>query len=128
GLLQTNESRKFSYASETSGNASSSLGDPTAGAAVVSMGSGNSLTRNIGVITSLYYAFKNKYIINGTYRWEANSSLSAEHRWKGFPAVGVAWHLGAEEAGKEWDFVNMGKPRARVGRADDGRAGAVGAL
>src|SRR3546814_20984057 len=48
GLLQTNESRKFGYASETSGNASSSLGDPTSGSAVVSMGSGNSMTRNIG--------------------------------------------------------------------------------
>src|SRR3546814_20016039 len=75
--------------------------DPTSGAAVVSMDSGNSMTRNIGVISSLFYSFKNKYIINGTYRWEANSSLSAEHRWKGFPAVGVAWHLGDEEAVKE---------------------------
>ena len=124
GLLQTNESRKFGYASETSGNASSSLGDPTSGAAVVSMGSGNSMTRNIGVISSLFYSFKNKYIINGTYRWEANSSLSAEHRWKGFPAVGVAWHFGDEEAVKDWGFVSLGKLRASWGRTGNAPTGA----
>ncbi|WP_437921063.1 SusC/RagA family TonB-linked outer membrane protein [Sphingobacterium sp. LRF_L2] len=123
-LLQTNESRKFSYASETSGNASSSLSDPTSGAAVVSMGSGNSLVRSIGAISSLHYAFRDKYILSGTYRWEANTSLSAEHRWKGFPSLGAAWHFGDEKFIKELGFLDIGKLRASWGRTGNAPSGA----
>lgn len=123
-LLQTNESRKFSYASETSGNASSSLSDPTAGGAVVSMGSGNSLTRSIGVISNLHYAFKNKYMIGGTYRWEANTSLSPQHRWKGFPSLGAAWHLGDEDFVKGLGIVEMAKLRVSWGKTGNAPSGA----
>ncbi len=123
-MLQTNESRSFSYASETSGNASSSLSDPTAGAAVVRMGSGNSMTRSIGVISSLHYTFKEKYIINGIYRWEANSALSAQHRWKGFPSLGAAWHLGDENFIKDLGFVDVAKLRFSWGRTGNAPSGA----
>jgi hypothetical protein len=123
-LFQTNESRNFSYSSETSGNASASLSDPTAGAAVVSMGSGSSMTRSMGAISSLYYAYKNKYIINGIYRWEANSAISAQHRWKGFPAFGVAWHLGDEDFIKQLGFVDMAKLRFSWGQSGNGPTGA----
>ncbi|HMR19527.1 MAG TPA: SusC/RagA family TonB-linked outer membrane protein, partial [Sphingobacterium sp.] len=123
-LLQTNESRNFNYVSETSGNASASLSDPTAGAAVIGMGSGNSMTRSMGAISSLYYAFKNKYIINGIYRWEANSAISAQHRWKGFPAFGVAWQLGDEDFIKQLGFVDMAKLRFSWGQSGNGPTGA----
>ncbi|MBE8722256.1 SusC/RagA family TonB-linked outer membrane protein [Sphingobacterium pedocola] len=123
-LFQTNESRSFSYASETSGNASASLSDPTAGGAVISMGSGNSMTRSMGAISSLYYAYKNKYIINGIYRWEANSAISAQHRWKGFPAFGVAWQLGDEEFMKQFDFLDLAKLRFSWGQSGNGPTGA----
>ena len=111
GLLQTRESRNFSYSSETSGNASSSLSDPTSGGAVAGMGSGSSMGRDIGAISSLHYAFKNRYMINGTYRWEASTAVSPEHRWKGFPALGVAYHLGDEEFVKDWGVFDMFKLR-----------------
>ncbi|MFD1768631.1 SusC/RagA family TonB-linked outer membrane protein [Sphingobacterium suaedae] len=124
GLLQTNEARSFSYASETSGNASSSLSDPTAGAAVVRMGSGNSMTRNIGAISSLHYTFMEKYILSGTYRWEANSSLSAQHRWKGFPSIGAAWHFGDEKIIKKLGFVDLAKLRFSWGRTGNAPSGA----
>lgn len=124
-LFQTNESRGFSYASETSGNASASLSDPTAGASVINMGSGNSMTRSMGAISSLFYAYKNKYIINGIYRWEANSAISPQHRWKGFPAFGVAWHLGDEDFIKDrFDFVDMAKLRFSWGQSGNSPTGA----
>ncbi|QIH36359.1 SusC/RagA family TonB-linked outer membrane protein [Sphingobacterium sp. DR205] len=124
GLLQTNEARKFSYASETSGNASSSLSDPTAGGAVVNMGSGNSKTRNIGAISSLHYAYKDRYIVSGTYRWEANSSLSAQHRWKGFPSIGAAWHVGDEDFIKKLGIISTAKLRFSWGKSGNAPSGA----
>ncbi|PRD54221.1 SusC/RagA family TonB-linked outer membrane protein [Sphingobacterium gobiense] len=123
GLLQTRESRNFSYASETSGNASSSLSDPTAGGAVANMGSGNSLGRDIGAIASLHYAFKDKYMINGTYRWEASTAVAPQNRWKGFPAVGVAYHLGDEEFIKKWGVVDMLKLRYSWGKTGNAPSG-----
>ncbi|GGH06108.1 SusC/RagA family TonB-linked outer membrane protein [Sphingobacterium alkalisoli] len=115
-IVRTNETRAFGYASETSGNASASLSDPTAGAAVVKMGSGNSMSRDIGFTSSLYYGYKNRYILNGIYRWEANTSISAQHRWKGFPTVGAAWHLGDEPFMQELDFLDMAKFRVSWGQ------------
>lgn len=122
-LVQTRESRNFSYASETSGNASSSLSDPTSGGAVAKMGSGNSMGRDIGVISSLHYGFKNKYLINGTYRWEASTAVSAQHRWKGFPALGVAYHLGDEEFIKKLGIADMIKFRYSWGKTGNSPRG-----
>lgn len=122
-LLQTTESRGFSYSSETSGNASSSLSDPTSGGAIANMGSGSSMGRDIGAISSLHYGYKNKYLINGTYRWEASTAVSAQHRWKGFPALGVAYHLGDEEFIKKLGYIDMIKLRYSWGKTGNSPRG-----
>jgi len=124
GLFQTNEGRRFSYASETSGNASPSLSDPTAGAAVAEMGSGNTLTRKAALIANGHYTFKGKYIINGGYRWEANSSLGRSHRWAGFPSIGAAWQFGDESFLKDLGFIQMGKLRLSWGKSGNAPSGA----
>src|SRR3546814_8587858 len=41
-----------------------------------------------------------------------------------FPAVGVAWHFGDEEAVKDWGFVSLGKLRASWGRTGNAPTGA----
>ncbi|MGJ1432690.1 SusC/RagA family TonB-linked outer membrane protein [Sphingobacterium spiritivorum] len=124
GLLQTNEARRFSYASETSGNASSSLSDPTAGASVLSMGSGNTLTRNLGVISNGHYTYKGKYIISGGYRWESNSSLGKNQRWAGFPSVGVAWQAGDEKFIQDLNIFQTAKFRVSWGQSGNAPSGA----
>lgn len=127
-IFQTNESRSFSYSSETSGNASESLSDPTVGSAVVAMGSGNSLSRSAGTITSLYYGLKDKYILNAIYRWEANTNISKQHRWKGFPAFGVAWQLGEEDFMKQFSFLDMAKLRFSWGQSGNSPSGSFAYL
>ncbi|WP_257669691.1 SusC/RagA family TonB-linked outer membrane protein [Parapedobacter tibetensis] len=122
-LLQTNEAREFAYVSETAGNASSGLSDPTAGGSVVEMESGNTLRRNIGAISNFFYAFKSKYIVNGGYRWEANSSLGRQHRWAGFPSLGAAWQFGDEAFMQRLGIFQLAKLRyswGRSGNAPDG--------
>lgn len=123
-LFQTNESRRFSYASETAGNASSGLSDPTAGGSVVAMNSGNQLERRLGAISNFHYTFKGKYIVNGGYRWEANSSLGHQHRWAGFPAFGAAWHLGDEPFIKDLGFIQLAKLRYSWGKSGNAPGGA----
>ncbi|MCA5003864.1 SusC/RagA family TonB-linked outer membrane protein [Sphingobacterium bovistauri] len=127
-IFQTNESRSFSYSSETSGNASPSLSDPTVGSAVAAMGSGNSLSRSAGTITSLYYGLKDKYILNAIYRWEANTNISKQHRWKGFPAFGVAWQLGEEDFMKNLSFLDLAKVRFSWGQSGNSPDGSFAYL
>ncbi|GGZ32118.1 SusC/RagA family TonB-linked outer membrane protein [Echinicola pacifica] len=124
GLLQTNESRSFGYVSETSGNASSALSDPTDGAAVASMKSDNSMSRRISAITNGHYTFNGKYIISGGYRWEANSSLGASNRWAGFPSLGLAWQFGDEPFMNGIAGIELGKLRASWGKSGNPPGGA----
>ncbi|GAB3650640.1 SusC/RagA family TonB-linked outer membrane protein [Echinicola sediminis] len=124
GLVQTNEARSFGYVSETSGNASGSLSDPTDGASVASMKSDNSMSRRVATIANAHYTFNEKYIISGGYRWEANSSLGAANRWAGFPSVGVAWHFGDEPFMKGLAGIDLGKLRASWGKSGNPPGGA----
>ncbi|GGF46064.1 SusC/RagA family TonB-linked outer membrane protein [Echinicola rosea] len=124
GLVQTNEARSFGYVSQTSGNASESLNDPTDGGAVSKMESDNSMTRRIATIANAHYTFNGKYIISGGYRWEANSSLGANNRWAGFPSIGLAWHFGDEPFMKDIAGIELGKLRASWGKSGNPPGGA----
>ncbi len=123
GIVQTNEGHNYSYVSETSGNSSTSLGDPTSGSAVSKMESGNSMTRKFRAIANANYMFDNRYIINAGYGYEANSSLGANSRWAGFPSVGAAWHFAEEGFLRDSDVIQLGKLRyswGESGNAPDG--------
>lgn len=50
------------------------------------------------------YAFKGKYLINGTFRRDGNSRFGPNVRYASFPAVGVAWRVSEEEfmGGVSW--------------------------
>ncbi|MEO7802091.1 MAG: SusC/RagA family TonB-linked outer membrane protein, partial [Ginsengibacter sp.] len=37
------------------------------------------------------YNFSDRYLINATFRRDANSNFSANHRWGNFPALGLGW-------------------------------------
>ncbi|WP_200978995.1 SusC/RagA family TonB-linked outer membrane protein [Echinicola sp. 20G] len=124
GLVQTNEARSFGYVSETSGNASGSLSDPTDGAAVASMKSDNSMSRRIAAIANGHYTFNGKYIVSGGYRWEANSSLGASNRWAGFPSLGLAWQFGDEPFMDGFAGIELGKLRFSWGKSGNPPGGA----
>ncbi|MDA3879110.1 MAG: TonB-dependent receptor [Prolixibacteraceae bacterium] len=124
GIFQTYEGRSSSYSSSSSGTASSSLADPTGGAVVAGIGSGSSLTRNLGFIGNAHYTFNEKYIISAGYRQEANSSMGKNTRWGGFPTVGLAWHFGDESFVQDLGWVNIGKLRYSWGQAGNAPGGA----
>lgn len=124
GIVQTEEGQKYSYASHTSGNASPSISDPTSGAAVNKMESGNSKTRMIGLIGNVHYSLVDRYMISAGYRWEANSSLGAESRWAAFPTIGVAWHFAEESFLRDKSWIEYGKLRLSWGQAGNPPSGA----
>jgi TonB-linked SusC/RagA family outer membrane protein len=95
--LQTTDAVNSNYTSEVSGNASTATADPTAGGNITKMGSGVSQNRQMGTIFNAYYSFKERYMINAAYRYEANSSMGANNRWAGFPTFGVGW-IASEES------------------------------
>ena len=104
-VFRTTETNKSSYGSETSGNVSSGLADPTIGSAVRKISSGDSKTRNINGVALMNYTLLNRYIINASLGMESNSTMGKSERFGMFPTVGLAWHLADE---KFMDFSNDG--------------------
>jgi TonB-linked SusC/RagA family outer membrane protein len=62
------------------------------------------------------YNYKNRYVLNGSYRREGNSRFAEENRWGDFWSVGAAWNLHREEFLAGNDFVNNLKLRASYGK------------
>ena len=42
------------------------------------------------------YQFRDKYLVNATFRRDANSNFSLDNRWGNFPAIGVGWIVSKE--------------------------------
>src|ERR1035437_7541973 len=49
------------------------------------------------------YQFRDKYLVNATFRRDANSNFSPDNRWGNFPALGIGWIVTNE------DFMNHQK-------------------
>ncbi|MGG6230891.1 SusC/RagA family TonB-linked outer membrane protein [Tenacibaculum sp. SDUM215027] len=62
-----------------------------------------------------YNAFNSRYVLNATYRREANSRFSAKNRWGNFWSVGAGWNLHKESFMQNVNFVNNLKLRASYG-------------
>ena len=61
------------------------------------------------------YLFRDKYLVNATFRRDANSNFSPSNRWGNFPAVGLGWILTKENfMSRQKMFTNL-KLRASYG-------------
>lgn len=63
----------------------------------------------------LNYVFNDKYLLNATFRRDANSNFSPSHRWGNFPAVGIGWLLDKESFMENQKVFNVLKLRASYG-------------
>jgi hypothetical protein len=50
----------------------------------------------IGYFTRLNYDWQNRFLLNGSLRYEGNSRFGAEHKWGMFPAISAGWRLANE--------------------------------
>lgn len=68
------------------------------------------------VFTRAQYSYKDKYIINGTYRRDGSSRFGEDNKWGNFGAGGAAWRFSAESF-MAWskNVLDDGKIRASWG-------------
>ena len=72
----------------------------------------------MGVVGRLKYDYKNRYIIEGSFRYDGSDNFAPGHRWGFFPSGAVAWALSEEPFFKNWNWtaVDLIKLRASYGQ------------
>ncbi|MGJ7032147.1 SusC/RagA family TonB-linked outer membrane protein [Niabella hirudinis] len=69
----------------------------------------------------LNYSFKNRYLLEASYRYDGSSRLAPANRWQVFPSFSGAWRIGEEEFVKNnLDFVSELKLRGSWGQLGNG--------
>ncbi|SHI58492.1 SusC/RagA family TonB-linked outer membrane protein [Pseudozobellia thermophila] len=63
----------------------------------------------------LNYAFRDKYLVTASIRWDGSSVLSEGNKWENFPSVALAWKLSEEGFLKDSPVVSNLKLRASIG-------------
>lgn len=90
-----------------------------AGAADTQQNGGNSDEGGrMGFVGRLKYDFMNRYIVEGSFRYDGSDNFAPGHRWGFFPSGAVAWAISEEPFFKEWDqdVVDLLKVRASYGQ------------
>lgn len=79
---------------------------------------------NEAMIGRLNYSYKDRYLLEGQFRYDGSSKFAKGHRWGFFPSVSAGWRISEEPFFKSieaLDFINQLKLRASYGvLGDDG--------
>lgn len=72
----------------------------------------------MGFVGRLKYDYLNRYIVEGSFRYDGSDNFAPGHRWGFFPSGAVAWALSEEPFFKNWDqrVINLIKLRASYGQ------------
>jgi len=68
----------------------------------------------------LNYAFKDKYLLEASYRYDGSSRLSPENRWQLFPSFSGAWKIDKENFMQKVNVINTLKLRVSWGQLGNG--------
>lgn len=71
--------------------------------------------RTAGYFTKLGYTYKDRYIVNGTLRYDGSSRFGADKRYGLFPSVSLAWRLSGENFLANSNVVDELKLRVSYG-------------
>ena len=72
----------------------------------------------------LNYAFKNRYLLEGVFRYDGSSRFSAENRWGFFPALSAGWRISEEPFMEGLDkYIGNLKLRASWGKTGNNASG-----
>lgn len=64
---------------------------------------------------ALYYSYKDKYFVSGSYRTDGSSRFAPDKRWGNFYSAGVAWTVSKEDFLKNVSWLNVLKLKASYG-------------
>ncbi|OUL61562.1 SusC/RagA family TonB-linked outer membrane protein [Flavobacterium sp. AJR] len=63
----------------------------------------------------LNYAYKGRYLLTASVRYDGSSVLSEENKWTAFPSVALGWNVHEESFMKNLKFVSNFKLRGSIG-------------
>lgn len=93
--LTTGNSQYQQFA--TYGSPSEKITDATAGANLQRLNSSNGKWRSMAFLGRLHYAYRGRYIIDGTLRFDGSTRFGPGNRWGAFPAVSGKWIISDEK-------------------------------
>lgn len=92
------------------------------------VGGNSTLNRRQGVFSSLKYSFKDKYIVNGTLRYDGSSRFGSQNRWGLFYSGSVGWRIGQEKFLENATWLDELKIRLSYGITGNSNIGDFDAL
>lgn len=75
----------------------------------------NADQRKLGYFARVNYAYKDKYLLNASFRRDGSSVFGTETKWGNFPAASVGWNVAKENFLADSDIVSNLKFRASYG-------------
>ncbi len=75
----------------------------------------------LGYIARGTYSFKDKYLFEAAFRYDASENFAEENRWGFFPSFSGGWRLSEEEFMQDISFINELKLRGSWGKLGNDR-------
>ncbi len=75
----------------------------------------------LGYIARGTYSFKDKYLFEAAFRYDASENFAEENRWGFFPSFSGGWRLSEEEFMQDVSFINELKLRGSWGKLGNDR-------
>jgi TonB-linked SusC/RagA family outer membrane protein len=77
----------------------------------------------LSLLFRLNYSFKNKYLLNASFRRDGTSKFSPTNRWGNFPSIGAGWVITEESFLQDQDVVEFLKLKASWGKLGNDKVG-----
>ncbi|MEH6405937.1 MAG: TonB-dependent receptor [Leeuwenhoekiella sp.] len=91
----------------------------------IGLGGGpNNENKRMSYFGRLNYNYKDKYLLNTTFRADGSSNFSQDNRWGYFPSISAGWVLSKESFLENSDVFSFLKLRASWGQVGNQNAGA----
>jgi TonB-linked SusC/RagA family outer membrane protein len=72
-------------------------------------------TTMVSFVVRLNYAYKDKYLLTLSNRWDGSSRLAKGHKWQSFPSAAISWRVSEENFMKSLVLISNFKLRASYG-------------
>lgn len=82
---------------------------------IASYGEVNENRKKVGYFARINYAYKDKYLINASFRRDGSSVFGIDTKWGNFPAASIGWNIHNEDFLIDSDIINNLKLRVSYG-------------
>ncbi len=105
-----------SFSAYNQGYLSNELTELNAGSTSAQVTGTSTVTKLLSYFGRLNYNYKEKYLLEGNFRYDGSSRFAAGNRWGFFPSISGGWRISEEEFFKSFTAVSNLKLRASYGK------------